>query len=102
MSHGYAVCKHLPLLQSAWTEEQRKNSRLCSQCDTLYCWRSECADAHHHRKSVFACVDSLGWGPQKSGALIGLILAARCGRSAMTEEDFLETAQIVWNWEMSL
>lgn len=103
MSCGYAVCEHLPLLESAWTEEQRKNSHLCSQCDTLYCWRPECLAAHRHerRMSVFEAVDSLGVGTQEGGALIGMILAARCGRDAMTEGDFLETAKIVWNWEMS-
>lgn len=102
MNCGVATCRHLPLLDSAWTEDDRSNSNLCSICDTMYCWRPECASEHRHEKrSVFALVDSAGFGPQEGGAIIGLVLAARCGRTAMTEADFVETAKIVWNWEIN-
>lgn len=104
MSCGYAVCEHLPLTESAWNKQDQANARLCAICDTLHCGCPECVSAHRHEWPRSPCslpFDQAGIGAQEGAAIIGLILAARFGRPAMTQEVFLETAKIVWNWEMN-
>lgn len=91
MSLGYAVCKHLPLSEAAFTEQDSASARLCAICDTLHCGCPECVSAHRHEWPKSACAlpfREVGIGPQEGAAIIGLLLAARSGRGAMTETDF--------------